>query len=123
MVVTAFDALVTSAAAGAMIALACLPLLQYFVLLPYQARRIYRHQKSLHYPVQAAWSDRGYSASSGEVSGTTSWNDFYGWSADARIILFMQSPVFFQMLPRRALSDEQAERLFADLERSGLKRL
>jgi len=102
IVLSGIEPTVTSAAIGAMIAVACLPLLSYFVVLPYRARRTHRQQKTLHYPVEAAWGEQGYSASTKDTSGTISWSDYYGWSADDRMILFMRSPTLFQMLPRRA---------------------
>lgn len=77
----------------------------------------------MQHPVEASWTADAYSASAKTVTGTTAWSDYYGWSADDKMVLFMQLPVLFQMLSRHALSAEQAEDLFAHLDRSGLRKL
>lgn len=120
---TGFDSAWTSASIGGLIGLVVLLLLSYFFLLPRHAYKIHGQQKTMQYPVEASWNGEAYSASSTNVSGTTPWLDYYGWSADDKMILLMQSPVLFQMVPRRALSPEQAQDFIEHLERSGLRRI
>ncbi|MBK4215986.1 YcxB family protein [Paracoccus caeni] len=100
-----------------------MPLLAYKVILPRRARSIYAKQKTMQHPVSASWTDEAYSASTAHISGTTLWNDYYGWSADEKMVILMQSQVLFQMIPRHALSDEQAASLLDTIERSGLRKL
>lgn len=122
-IVSRFHPLWTSAAIGAGIGAVCLPLFTYFVLLQRQARKIYSQQKTMQSPVDASWSKDAYSAATATVTGVTPWCDYYGWSADEKMVLLMQSPVLFQMVPRHALSAEQADDLIAQLEHSGLHRV
>ena len=123
MVLSGFRPSLTIGAIGGLIALACLFLFTYLVRLPWQARKVYSQQKTMQHPVTASWNSEGYSASTKAASGTISWSDFWGWTADENIILFFHSPVLFQMLPRRALTPEEADDLFVHLAQSGLHRL
>lgn len=123
MVLSDFHPTWTSAGIGGVIGAACLPLFAYFVMLPRQARKIHSQQKTMQHPVEASWSREAYSASTETVTSTTPWSDYYGWSADETMVLLMQSPVLFQMVPRHALSREQAEDLIGLLGQSGLRRL
>ncbi|WP_332712431.1 YcxB family protein [Pelagibacterium mangrovi] len=123
MVLTGFDELWTSMAIGGMIGAVILPLLAYFVFLPRQARKVYAQQKTLHQPVEASWDEAGYTASTETVTSVVVWTDYYGWSLDDRMVLFMQSQVLFQMLPRQALTDAQLADLIEAVERSGLRRI
>lgn len=120
------DSVAGSLAGGALVGLVVLVawiVFAYFFILPRQARKIYGQQKTLQYPVEAGWSSEAYSASSAAVASTVPWLDYHGWSADDKIILLMQSPILFQMLPRRALREEQAQDFFTQVSRSGLRKL
>lgn len=123
MVLSGFDALLTSIAIGGMLAAPAVPAFTYFVYIPRLARRVYAQQKSMHQPVEASWTDESYTASSGTTSGTVAWTDYYGWSVDDRMVLFMQSQLLFQMVPRHGLTREQTDDLIAHVERSGLRRI
>src|SRR5690606_26244767 len=123
MVLSGFDALLTSIALGGMIAAPLVPVLTYFIYLPRLARRVHPPPTTLHQPVEASWTEEGYTASSGTTTGTVAWTDYYGWSADDRMVLFMQSQLLFQMVPRHGLTREQADDLIAHVERSGLRRI
>ncbi|MEO9297199.1 YcxB family protein [Devosia alba] len=123
MALSGINPSLTIGATGGLIALVCLSLFTYFVRIPRQARRIYGQQKTMQHPVTASWDSATFSASTKAVSGTTAWNDYYGWAADETIILFFQSPALFQMLPRHALTAEEADDLLTHLAQSGLRRL
>lgn len=97
--------------------------LVYVFFLPRKARRIFRLQKTMQYPVEVSWSREAYSESTAICSSTVPWLDYYAWRADKTIILLMHSPVLVQMVPRRALSVEQEKDLFEHLDRSGLRKI
>lgn len=123
MVLTEFHEGWTSAAIGGMIGAVIVPLLAYYVFIPRQARKVYAQQKTLHQPVEASWDETGYTASTETVSSVVVWTDYYGWSLDDKMVLFMQSQALFQMLPRHALTDVQLADLTDAVERSGLKKI
>ncbi|TKT78280.1 YcxB family protein [Aquamicrobium sp. LC103] len=99
-----------------------MPLLFYF-LLPQHARKVYRQVKTMRHPTEVSWNHEGYSASTATSTSTIAWNDYFGWSADEKIVLLMQAPNLFQMLPRHALSGEQAGDLIGHIENSELRRI
>ncbi|TKT80019.1 YcxB family protein [Aquamicrobium sp. LC103] len=123
MIASGFDPTPTTVAIVVMVGTAIWPLLAYFLLIPWQARKIYREDKTLQHPIEASWTRDAYFASTATVTNTIPWSDYFGWSADEKMVLLMQSPVLFQMLPRHALSGEQAEDLIGHLEKSGLRRI
>jgi hypothetical protein len=123
VIVSGFDPTPTTVAIIVMVGTAICPLLSYFVLIPRQARKIYREDKHLQHPIEASWTQDAYFASNATGTNTIPWSDYYGWSADEKMVLLMQSPAVFQMLPRHALSNEQAADLIGHLENSGLCRV
>lgn len=123
VIVSDFDPTPTTVAIIVMVGTALWPLLAYFLLIPWQARKIYREDKTLQHPIEASWTRDAYFASTATVTNTIPWSDYYGWSADEKMMLFMNSPASFQMLPRHALINEQAADLIGHLENSGLRRI
>ena len=123
IIVSGFDPTPTTIAIIVLIGTAILPLLSYFILFPRQARKVYRQVETMRHPTEASWNLEGYSVSTATSASTIAWNDYYGWSADEKMVLFMHAPNFFQMLPRHALSNEQDEDLMGHLEKSGLRRI
>ncbi|WMT89454.1 YcxB family protein [Pelagibacterium sp. H642] len=123
MVMTDFDEAWTSAAIGGIIGAVLLPLLGYLFIVPRRARKVYSQQKTLKQPVEVSWTQEAYIAHTEAAASTVAWTDYYGWSADGKMVMFMQSQNLFQMLPRHALTDEQMNDLTAIIERSGLKRI
>ncbi|NBB49093.1 hypothetical protein GVN24_12485 [Rhizobium sp. CRIBSB] len=89
------------------IGVTCGPFLVAFLLLPIRARWIYKRQKQLHKPITIQWSNEGITATGAEGHWTTSWTDYHRFVADEKMLLFYIGPNLFQMLPRRALSDDQ----------------
>lgn len=123
IIVSGFDPTPTSIAIIVLIGTAIMPLLSYFILFPRQARKVYRQVETMRHLTEVSWNLEGYSASTATSTSTIAWGDYYGWSADEKMVLFMQSPNIFQMLPRHALSSEQAKDLMDHLEKSGLRRI
>ncbi|WP_417584557.1 YcxB family protein [Pelagibacterium sp.] len=123
MIMTGFDEGFTSAAIGGLIGLAAMPPLIYFIALPYRAKKVFAQQKTLHAPIAASWSEDGFTANTSSMGGTIAWNQYFGWSEDQAVFLIMQSQQLFQMLPKRAMTNQQIEDLRAHLVRSGLKKI
>lgn len=91
--------------------------INYFILLPRRASRIFRLQKTMQYPVEASWGCECYAELTSVLSSKVPWSDYYGWAADKSVILLMQSPIVFQIVPRRLLSIDQTGNLLEHLDR------
>lgn len=96
-------------------------LFNHFVMLPYRTRKIFSQQKTLHEPVDAQWDEEGYAAASGNVSGLIKWTQYHRLDFNELIILLYQSDTLFQMLPRRALTQNQFDDFIALAKTAGLK--
>jgi hypothetical protein len=90
-----------------------LRLLLIYVFVPWNARRTYRQQKSLHRPVRIEWSEDGFTTFRDDGRWTTPWSDFLRTAMHKDMILLYVAPNLFQLVPTRALSSEQ----LADLKR------
>lgn len=97
----------------------------YFVLVPGRARKIFKQQKTLHREIDAAWSEAGYGAqnapSADPLAAVTPWGDYARWRENEDIVLFFHSDAMFQMLPKRALDPAQLEDIRACARAAGLK--
>lgn len=123
ILVTSSSDLWTFAAIAVMISAAAAPVARYFFDLPRQARKVYAQQKTLHQPIDASWTPDAYVTTAEDAASTIGWGEYYGWSADEKVVLLMQSQALFQMLPRRALSESQMSDLLATIQSSGLKKI
>ncbi|PPJ47537.1 hypothetical protein C0075_18525 [Rhizobium sp. KAs_5_22] len=83
------------------------PVAGILVLPPSLARFIYKRQKTLQQPVTYEWSEDGLTALGATGHWTIAWRDYHRFLSNDRILLFYQGPNIFQMLPTRALSNEQ----------------
>lgn len=93
-----------------------------YLLLPRQARRLFRQQRSLHSPWTYRWSETGL-----ENEGETGlvrfkWGDLHAWTRGRKVFLFYANDALFYMLPLHALSEAEADELESLLERRGPKR-
>lgn len=71
------------------------------------ARSVYKRQKTLQQRVTYEWSEDGLTAIGATGHWTIAWRDYHRFLSNERILLFFQGPNIFQMLPTRALSNEQ----------------
>lgn len=78
-----------------------------FFLLPIRARWVYKRQKQLHKPIRIQWSDDGITVTGADGQWATSWTDYHRFVVNEKMLLFYVGPNLFQMLPTRALSDDQ----------------
>ena len=83
------------------------PLAVYFVTAPSRARFMYQSQKTLQHPFTYEWSEDGLTATGAAGHWTIAWRDYHRFVSNERMLLFYQGPNIFQMLPTRALSNEQ----------------
>jgi len=90
-----------------------------YVLLPRRARRLFRQNPSFYKSYHYHWSDDGLAYRSERESGMRPWKDFYRWSDGSEALLLMLNEQLFYIIPRRALTDAQAEDLRATLGAHG----
>lgn len=84
-----------------------MPLLLIYVFVPWNARRTYRQQKSMHRPVRIEWSEEGFATFRDDGRWTTPWSDFLRTVMHKDMILLYVAPNLFHMIPTRFLSTEQ----------------
>ena len=79
-----------------------------YVQMPRRSRRVYAQQKSLQVPKQASWDAESLSLTSARGSYRFEWSDFLRIVENDAAILLFQSDALFNIIPKRALSAEQA---------------
>lgn len=88
-----------------------MPLLLLYVFVPWNARRNYRQQKSLHRPTRIEWSQDGFTTLRKEGRWTTPWADFLRVIMHKDMVLLYLAPNLFHVIPTRALSEEELSHL------------
>ncbi len=73
------------------------------ILLPRQARRIYRQQQSLQRPYRFMVGDDGTQAVSATVTGSHPWSDYTRWIEGPDQFLLYLSDVLFVIIPKRSV--------------------
>ena len=94
-----------------------------WALLPGQALRAFRQNKTIHNPYTYCWTDEGLSFESEAASARIAWRDLYRWSEGRSAFLFAVSERGVHFVPRRALSEAEAADLRATAIRHGPARL
>lgn len=90
------------------------------LVLPRRSRKLFAQQKNLRRPVEFSWDAHGLAYISANGSGNTPWTDYVKWRENERMLLLYHSDALFQMLPKRAFSnDDQLHSLLAELAREG----
>ena len=74
--------------------------------LPRSARRLFSQQKNLQRPIGFTWDRQGLGWISENGSGRIPWDDFIKWRQNERVVLLYHSDLLFQMLPKRAFTEE-----------------
>ncbi len=80
-------------------------ILNYTVILPWSARRMYRQQKALQREMHFRFDDSGASASSEIGNSDIPWGDYLKWKKNDHMILLYISDRMYQMLPRRMFAN------------------
>jgi hypothetical protein len=74
--------------------------------LPRKARRLFSQQKNLQRPIGFTWDQHGLDWTSENGAGRIPWDDFIKWRQNERVVLLYHSDLLFQMLPKRAFTEE-----------------
>jgi hypothetical protein len=94
-----------------------------YAMLPGQALRSFRQNRSTHTAYTYAWTDEGISWESEASSARVRWPDLYRWGEGRSAFLFAVSERGVHFVPRRALSEAEAADLRATASRHGPARL
>lgn len=84
------------------------------VFSPSLIRRRFAQDKLLRQPVTATWDAEIYEAEQPGAHNRIPWPDYVKWREDRHLFLFFVSDFNYQILPKRALNQEQIE----DLQRT-----
>lgn len=76
--------------------------------LPRRVGRIFRQQKALHGDTTLEWSEESFGFRTSRGTSCYPWSDFMRIMEDKHTIVLMQSDVYFNFVPKRFLSAEQA---------------
>jgi hypothetical protein len=82
-------------------------------LLPRLSRRYYRQAAVLHEPIIVTWSAEGLATRSPMVTTSLPWAAYIGRSEDEATLLFFQTDMLYQFIPKRVLDAGQLQRLRA----------
>ena len=92
--------------------------LVFFVILPLNAKRIYRQQKWLQLPADIHVTGESYHVKSEFGEATLPWKGFHKWKENRHLFLVYQSDILFHMWPKRCFpSPEAADEFRAILQR------
>jgi hypothetical protein len=82
-----------------------------YALLPRRAGRLFRQHRALQKEVSYGWSDAGLTYRAANGSGGMPWEDLHRWAEGKHVFLFYLTDNLFHFVPRRALTDSDAEDL------------
>ena len=111
----------TAAALGALAGLllvAAILALRY-ALLPGQARRSFRQNRTIHIPYTYSWTDDAFSWESEASRARIAWRDLWRWGEGPSAFMFAVSERGVHVVPRRALSETEAADLRETAQRHG----
>ena len=94
-----------------------------WAMLPGQALRAFRQNRTTHKEYSYAWSDEGIRWESEASSARILWCDLYRWGEGPSAFLFAVSERGVHFVPRRALSEAEAADLRETATRHGPARL
>lgn len=114
----AHDTLALYLSLGALIGGVVGALATHYAWVPWQARHVFRQQKSMSRPFELSWDNNGLDAKDGNGEYRHQWEDFVRWREGERLFVLSLSDAMFLMVPKRAFPEEQSLRAFRDLVRS-----
>lgn len=114
-------ALGAGAAAAAIVALGIA--VTNHILLPRRSRRIHAQQKSLHDEFELCWDETGFDLSTPSARSRHQWADFRQWAEGPDGIILYQSDALFNMLPKRAFSEDALADIRRNLARAEVRQL
>lgn len=87
----------------------------------HRGRRLFRQQRTLHDAYEVTWSEAGLEVHGTAITSKLSWSDHESWQKEALGYLIYLSDYNFNLLPRRAFTDDQQEDFESTMLRSGLR--
>lgn len=93
------------------------------IMVARRTRRIYAQQKSLHEEFEFSWDETGFDLATPSARSRHHWADFRQWAEGPDGIILYQSDALFNMLPKRALSEEALADIRARLDQAKVRRL
>ncbi len=103
---------------GALIGGVAGALATHYICIPWQARRVFRQQKSMHRPFELSWDNNGLHAKDANGEYRHLWSDIVRWREDDTLFVLNLSDALFLMVPKRAFPEEQSLQAFRNLIRS-----
>ncbi|MGF7146619.1 signal transduction histidine kinase [Sphingomonas zeicaulis] len=100
---------------GALAFVALMLALLWFWTVPRTARRAYRQQAGLRYPVTYEWDEAQFRLRSQAGESRLAWSDIFAWHATPDLVLIYLSGNLYHLVPAHAFASTE--------ERAGLERL
>lgn len=88
-----------------------------FLVVPWQARRMFRQQRSLQGELALSWSDAGLHVVSEYGTFEIPWNHFVRFAENKATFVLLESDRLYRPVPKRVLSDQQCDSLRSYLAR------
>ncbi len=79
------------------------------ILGPIVIRRRFRQDKLLRQAATASWDEDAYEVEQPGIYNRIPWGDYSKWREDRHLFMFFRSDYSYQVLPKRALTEEQIE--------------
>lgn len=83
--------------------------LLFYVFMPWNARRVFKQQKTLHDPFTMELTEEGLFVDSTRGTLRMAWKDFHKWKINQKLILIYHSERMYNLIPARAFTND-AER-------------
>jgi putative Ca2+/H+ antiporter (TMEM165/GDT1 family) len=77
----------------------------FFLWMPYNIRKVFKQQKTLHVPIEVELTDTHFFTTSAHGTFQMPWTDFHKWKKNDRMVLVYQSDALMHAIPTRALAD------------------
>ena len=90
-----------------------------WLTIPMGARRTWS-QRKIGRDIKLHWDENGLRLATDRGDGNFGWNDFYRWSADAKMLLIYIDRRLFYLLPIRALPPGATEAIIGYLKTAGV---
>lgn len=84
-----------------LLAAAAYLILNFFVYIPWKARKTFRQQKSLQREMTLRFDDSGLAIEAENSQGRIPWSDFLKWKENDRLFLLYISDPLYHMVPKR----------------------
>lgn len=94
-----------------------------YIMTARRSRRIFTQQKSLHDAFELSWDETGLELSTQAARSRHPWADFRQWAEGADGIILYQSDALFNMLPKRAFSEDALADIRQRLDQAGVRQL